>query len=102
MAKTESLEVRREPAEPPHEGRYVIRLGEGVEAELLYSRLDAATVSADRTFTPPAARGKGLADKLVVALVNDARRDGFRIRPACSYVARWFDLHPEAVDLRAS
>ncbi len=56
---------------------------------------------ADHTFTPPQARGKGIAFKLVEALMEDARSSGFTIIPACPYVAAQFDRHPEWADLRA-
>ena len=56
---------------------------------------------ADHTFTPLQARGKGIAFKLVEALIADARESGFTIVPACPYVAVQFDKHPEWADLRA-
>ena len=55
---------------------------------------------ADHTFTPPQARGKGIAFKLVEALIADARENGFTIIPACPYVTMQFDRHPEWADLR--
>ena len=45
--------------------------------------------------------GRGVAAKLVEALIADARAEGFRIVPACSYVAAAFARHPEWADLRA-
>jgi hypothetical protein len=39
---------------------------------------------------------------LVDAMVADAREQGFKVGPACSYVAAKFDQHPEWADLRAS
>ncbi len=56
---------------------------------------------ASHTFTPPAARGKGVAARLVEAMVEDARGQGFTIVPQCSYVAVLFKRHPEWADLRA-
>lgn len=56
---------------------------------------------ASHTFTPPAARGHGIAAKLVKAMVADAREQGFRIVPQCSYVAVLFDRYPDWADLRA-
>ncbi len=50
---------------------------------------------------PPDIGGQGVAARLVEALVADAREMGFRIEPACSYVAAKFDEHPEWADLRA-
>lgn len=63
-------------------------------------REDGARI-ADHTFTPPEARGKGVASRLVEALIADAREQGFKIVPTCSYVARLFDRNPGWADLRA-
>jgi len=56
---------------------------------------------ADHTIVPPEIGGRGVAEKLVEALVADAREQGFRIKPTCSYVAAAFDKHSEWADLRA-
>lgn len=56
---------------------------------------------ADHTFVPPEMRGRGIAQKLVEALVADARAQGFRIVPQCSYVDALFRRNPEWSDLRA-
>lgn len=55
----------------------------------------------DHTLVPPAIGGRGIAGKLVAALIGDARAQGFKVRPDCSYVAAKFDEHPEWADLRA-
>lgn len=55
---------------------------------------------ADHTLVPPAIGGRGVAGRLVEALIADARAEGFTIVPACSYVAAAFDRHPEWADLR--
>lgn len=56
---------------------------------------------AEHTLVPAALRGQGIAAELVKALVADAREQGFRIVPSCSYVAAKFDENPEWSDLRA-
>lgn len=56
---------------------------------------------ADHTFTPPAARGKGIAFKLVEFMVEDAREKGFTIVPQCPYVAAQFRKHPDWADVCA-
>ena len=57
---------------------------------------------ADHTFVPPAMRGQGVAQVLVEALVADAREQGFKIVPQCSYVEALFRRHPEWADLLAA
>ena len=82
-------------------GRYFARLPDGSEAELTYRNIDAKTIVADHTGVPPQFRNKGIALELVRALVENARRERFRIVPQCSYVAAEFRRHPEWSDLRA-
>ena len=55
----------------------------------------------DHTYTPPEARGQGLAGKLVQAIVDDARAQGFKVAPLCPYVVNAFGKHPEWADVRA-
>lgn len=56
---------------------------------------------ADHTLVPREIGGRGVALKLVEALIADARAQGFRIEPECSYVAAQFDRHPDWAELRA-
>ncbi len=56
---------------------------------------------AEHTLVPPEIGGRGVAALLVEALIGDAREQGFRVDPTCSYVAAKFDQRPEWADLRA-
>lgn len=56
---------------------------------------------AEHTLVPPQIGGRGVAARLVEALVADARDQGFRIDPACSYVEAAFRRHPDWAPLRA-
>lgn len=56
---------------------------------------------ADHTLVPRQIGGRGVAARLVEALIADARAEQFRIDPACSYVAAAFDRHPDWAALRA-
>lgn len=78
--------------------------GTDVPAELTWRTGGEASAKvriADHTFTPPQARGQGIAAKLVEAMVADARAQGFTIVPQCPYVAVLFRKHPEWEDLLA-
>ena len=55
----------------------------------------------DHTLVPPAIGGRGIAARLVKAIVADARTQGFKVIPECSYVVAAFDSHPEWADIRA-
>ena len=72
----------------------------GRPAELTWRALGPLRI-ADHTFVPPEMRGRGVAQQLVEALVADARQEGFKIVPECSYVAALFRRHPEWSDLLA-
>jgi predicted GNAT family acetyltransferase len=91
--------VERE--DTPSRGRYVIRLGGDHEAEMTFRKLGDAAIAIDHTYTPPAFRGRNIAFELMQRAVADARRDGIRIRPECSYAVTQFRRHPEWADLKA-
>ena len=82
----------------PDGGRYVVTV-EGVESELTYHVAGPAQIVADHTGVPDALRGRGIALELVKALVADARAEGTRIEPACSYVRAQAKRHPEWSDV---
>lgn len=87
-------------------GRYVAML-QG-EAEEGYLEWEAGGTSdgtevrvAAHTIVPRAIGGRGVAAALVARLIEDARRQGFLIRPDCSYVARKFADNPDWASLKA-
>jgi len=57
--------------------------------------------AAEHTLVPPEIGGRGVAARLVEALVADARAQGFTIDPVCSYIDAAFRRHPDWADLRA-
>ena len=56
---------------------------------------------AAHTIVPRAIGGRGVAGALVARLVEDAARQGFVIRPDCSYVAKRFAENPDWAALKA-
>jgi predicted GNAT family acetyltransferase len=56
---------------------------------------------AAHTIVPRAIGGRGVAAALVDRLVEDAGRQGFLIRPDCSYVAAKFSENPDWAALKA-
>lgn len=82
-------------------GRYVIKLAPGFEAEMTFRKGEDGTITIDHTGVPPEYEGRGIAAKLVNKAVADAREQGFKIMPVCSYVVAQFRRHPEWADLHA-
>lgn len=98
MTETE-LTIAREDG--PTRGRYVIRLAPGFEAEMTFSKAADGNITIDHTGVPREYEGRGIAAKLVNRAIADAREQGFKITPVCSYVVAQFRRHAEWADLRA-
>lgn len=98
MSETE-LVVQREDG--PTRGRYVIHLAPGYDAEMTFRKQADGTIIIDHTGVPPEYEGRGIAARLVKRAIEDAREQGFKITPVCSYVVAQFRRHPEWADLRA-
>ena len=79
--------------------------GSDAIGRLTYQRRESTnggtTLIADHTLVPPEIGGKGVAAKLVEALIADGRAAGDTIVPQCSYVEAAFRRHPEWAELRA-
>jgi len=67
---------------------------------LTWVERDGARV-ADHTLVPPEIGNRGIAARLVERMVADARAEGFKIKPQCSYVVAAFKRHPEWADVQA-
>lgn len=61
--------------------------------------LRGATLAILHTGVPAAAGGRGVAGDLTRAALDDARAQGLRVLPLCSYAAAWIRRHPEYQDL---
>lgn len=74
---------------------------EGKIAFLEY-RADGPDVLAfTHTFVPPELRGRNLAAILAQYALEDARRQGKKVVPLCSYVDVFMERHTEFQELRA-
>lgn len=91
----EEPELLREP------GRIYARSGSGrLLAEVTFPQREGVAVI-NHTFVDPSLRGRGMAGRLLQAVVDTLRQEGRRAVPTCPYAARWFETHPEARDLLA-
>ena len=87
-------------------GRYVAAVAGAVEQGYLEweagGERDGKEVRiAAHTVVPRAIGGRGVAGALVARLVEDAGRQGFLIRPDCSYVTKRFAENPGWAALKA-
>lgn len=66
-------------------------------AVAVYRQQDGARVFV-HTEVPPEDEGKGIGARVVRAALEDTRRSGLKIVPACSFVAAYVRRHPEFDD----
>ena len=80
--------------------RFIVTVPEGT-AYLAYRMRDERTLDALSTFTPPDARGQGLARIVTKATLDHARAEGLKVVPSCWYVDGFMERNGEYADLRA-
>lgn len=73
---------------------------EGHLAHLDYARV-AGRLELLYIEVPPAAQGRGFAAVLLRAVLEQARQQGLKVKPVCSYVHIFLRRHPEYADLLA-
>ncbi|KAA9002415.1 N-acetyltransferase [Paenibacillus spiritus] len=78
---------------------FVIRTEEGPIGEITYVPADEHTWIADHTYVSPNYRGGNIAQRLLQRLVEEAREEGAKIIPQCSYVGVQFRRNPEYADV---
>jgi hypothetical protein len=79
--------------------RYELDTEHGMAVAVYSARGNKAVFT--HTEVPPEDEGKGLATQLVRAALDDTRRRGLKIVPACSFVVAFVRRHPEYDDSRA-
>jgi predicted GNAT family acetyltransferase len=80
-------------------GRYLLEMPNGEQAELTFVKSGPDHIIVDYTWVPPAYRGRGVAERLVVRAVADARAAGTKITPLCRFVAVEFRRHKDWADV---
>jgi predicted GNAT family acetyltransferase len=93
----DEFKVEREDA--PGHGRYVIHLPGGLEAEMTYRKIGSTAIAIDHTYTPPEFRGNNIAFRMIERGIADARAEGIKVKPECSYAVAQFRRHPDWADL---
>jgi len=64
--------------------------------------LRGGAVVLPHTVVPKALEGRGIASRLIKAVLADVRGRGLKVVPLCSFVAGYIDRHPEEQDLLAA
>lgn len=82
----------------PKIGKFLIRLEPGKFAFLGYTIKDNK-IYIESTCTPPEYRGRGIAARLMEAVVEWAREKRLKVVPVCSYSLYFFKKHEEAWDV---
>lgn len=62
-------------------------------------RLRDGVMTIIHTGVPPAIGGRGVAAELTRVALETARREGWKVVPACSYAAAYLRRHPEFADM---
>ncbi|MBX9946089.1 MAG: N-acetyltransferase [Reyranella sp.] len=75
------------------QNRYELETEHGLAIAVYRRQADRLVFT--HTEVPPADEGRGIGSQLVRAALDDARRRGFKIVPACSFVAEFVRRHPE-------
>ncbi|MCC9166254.1 GNAT family N-acetyltransferase [Pontibacter harenae] len=74
--------------------QFTVALGED-DAELAYSTPAENTLDFTHTYVPVAARGKGLANKLIEAGMQYAKSNNLKVIATCPVVAKYVEQHDE-------
>lgn len=80
--------------------QFTIALGDD-DAELAYAMPTPQVLDFTHTYVPEAARGKGLANKLIAEGLRYAAENGYRVVASCPAVANYLNRHPEHQHLLA-
>lgn len=78
------------------ENRYELDTDHGIAIAVYRQQGDRAIFT--HTEVPPQDEGKGIASRLVRAALDDVRRRGLKIVPACSFVVAFVRRHPQYRD----
>jgi predicted GNAT family acetyltransferase len=90
------IEVRK----APERFRYEL-VEDGAVVAIADYRDDGDAIVFPHTVVDPARRGQGLGEQLVQGALDDVRRSGRKVIPACWFVADFLEQHAEYADLRA-
>lgn len=85
-------------ADNPDDDRYEVRLDGRAIGRADYQR-NGDRIVIPHTHIDPAHRGQGLGARMVSFALDDIRRRGLKVVPACPFVSDYMSKHPENADL---
>jgi hypothetical protein len=72
---------------------------EGSKCFLSYNEVPPSGLDIYQTYVSPELRNRGIAEKLLLAVVKYAEISGKKIISSCSYTEHYFGRHPEYNDI---
>ena len=72
---------------------------DGVTAYVAYDREGDDRIVLTHTVVPDALSGRGIASELVKHVLDDARKNQWKVVPQCSYVQSYLKRHPGYEDI---
>lgn len=64
-------------------------------AEITFPNFNDNTILIDHTFVDDSLRGQGIAEKLILEVINYAKSHNKQIKTTCSYALKWFEKNKE-------
>jgi predicted GNAT family acetyltransferase len=86
-------------ADAPENSRYEARDADGSLMGFVDYKLTGPVIAFLHAETLPEFRGRGVAGKIAVKSLDDAREAGLRVKPACPFYQDYLKEHPEYADL---
>jgi predicted GNAT family acetyltransferase len=86
-------------ADAPENSRYEARDADGSLMGFVDYKLTGPAIAFLHAETLPEFRGRGVAGKIAVKSLDDAREAGLRVKPACPFYQDYLKDHPEYADL---
>jgi predicted GNAT family acetyltransferase len=86
-------------ADAREQSRYEARDADGNLMGFVDYKLTGPVIAFLHAETLPEFRGRGVAGKIAVKSLDDARESGLRVKPACPFYKEYLASHPEYADL---
>ena len=64
--------------------------GSKVLAEICFLLTETSVITITKTFVDDSLRGQGIASKLILDVIDIARKNNYKIKATCSYAAHYF------------